>query len=70
MIKLYTAKYMLVVNKPVKFIIGAKDVIHDLGLAHFRMKMDAVPGIPTTMWFTPKYTTGEMKAKYGDGFQL
>jgi cytochrome c oxidase subunit 2 len=25
------------------------------------MKMDAVPGIPTTMWFTPKYTTAEMK---------
>ena len=23
--------------------------------------MDAVPGIPTTMWFTPKYTTKEMK---------
>jgi cytochrome c oxidase subunit 2 len=32
------------------------------------MKMDAVPGIPTTMWFTPKYTTREMKAKYGDDF--
>ena len=66
-------KYVLgevhvVVNKPVKFIIGSKDVIHDFGLAHFRMKMDAVPGIPTTMWFTPKYTTREMKAKYGDDF--
>jgi cytochrome c oxidase subunit 2 len=58
----------VVVNKPVKFIIGSKDVIHDFGLAHFRMKMDAVPGIPTTMWFTPKYTTREMKAKYGDDF--
>ena len=30
--------------------------------------MDAVPSIPTTMWFTPKYTTREMKAKYGDDF--
>jgi len=59
----------IVVNKPVKFIIGSKDVIHDFGLAHFRMKMDAVPGIPTTMWFTPKYTTREMKAKYGDDFE-
>lgn len=58
----------VVVNKPVKFIINAKDVIHDFGLSHFRMKMDAVPGIPTTMWFTPKYTTREMKAKYGDDF--
>lgn len=25
--------------------------------------MDAVPGIPTTMWFTPKYTTKEMKER-------
>lgn len=51
----------LVKNKPVKLIIGSRDVIHDVGLSHFRMKMDAVPGIPTTMWFTPKYTTKEMK---------
>ncbi len=58
----------LVVNKPVKMIIYAKDVIHDVGLAHFRLKMDAVPGMPTTMWFTPKFTTKEMKAKYGDEF--
>jgi cytochrome c oxidase subunit II len=51
----------VVVNKPVKLIIGSRDVIHDVGLSHFRMKMDAVPGMPTTMWFTPKYTTTEMK---------
>lgn len=51
----------LVVNKPVKLIIGARDVIHDVGLPHFRMKMDAVPGIVTTMWFTPRYTTAQMK---------
>jgi cytochrome c oxidase subunit 2 len=50
----------LVVNKPVKMIIGAKDVIHDVGLVHFRMKMDAVPGTPTTMWFTPTKTTKQM----------
>lgn len=55
----------LVVNKPVKLVIGAKDVIHDVGLAHFRMKMDAVPGTPTTMWFTPKYTTKQMAEKTG-----
>lgn len=51
----------IVKNRPVKFIIGSRDVIHDVGLPHFRMKMDAVPGIPTTMWFTPLYTTKEMK---------
>jgi len=58
----------LIVGRPVKFIIGAKDVIHDVGLVHFRMKMDAVPGLPTTMWFTPKFTTRQMKEKYGQDF--
>lgn len=53
----------LVVNKPVRLVIGAKDVIHDVGLAHFRLKMDAVPGTPTTMWFTPTITTREMREK-------
>lgn len=56
----------LVVNKPVKLIIGAKDVIHDVGLAHFRMKMDAVPGTPTTMWFTPTKTSKQMIDETGN----
>jgi len=51
----------LIKDKPVRLIINSRDVIHDVGLPHFRMKMDAVPGTPTTMWFTPKYTTEEMK---------
>ena len=56
----------LVVNKPVRLIINAKDVIHDVGLSHFRLKMDAVPGTPTTMWFTPTKTTADMKRDTGD----
>lgn len=56
----------LVVNKPVKLVINSQDVIHDVGLTHFRMKMDAVPGIPTTLWFTPKYTTEDMKTRTGN----
>lgn len=63
-----TGEMHIVVNKPVKLVIYAKDVIHDVGLAHFRMKMDAVPGIPTTLWFTPKFTTREMREKYGPDF--
>jgi cytochrome c oxidase subunit 2 len=53
----------LEVNKPVKLIIGSRDVIHDVGLVFFRQKMDAVPGTPTTMWFIPKFTTAQMKEK-------
>lgn len=56
----------VVVNKPVKLIIHSQDVIHDVGLPAFRMKMDAVPGIPTTLWFTPLYTTKEMRTKTGN----
>ena len=52
----------VVVNKPVKLLIGSRDVIHDVGLPHFRLKMDAVPGITTTLWFIPTITTEEMKA--------
>jgi cytochrome c oxidase subunit 2 len=61
-----TTEMHLPVGKSVKLVIHAQDVIHDVGLSHFRMKMDAVPGIPTTMWFTPKYTTEEMRQKTGN----
>lgn len=56
----------LVKDKPVELIIGSRDVIHDVGLAHFRMKMDAVPGIMSRLWFTPLFTTEEMKQKTGN----
>ncbi len=60
------AEMHLPVGIPVKLVINAQDVIHDVGLNHFRMKMDAVPGIPTTLWFTPKYTTEDMKVRTGN----
>ncbi|MEI8052326.1 MAG: cytochrome c oxidase subunit II [Bacteroidota bacterium] len=63
---LHTNEMHLPVNRPVKLVINAMDVIHDVGLPHFRMKMDAVPGIPTTMWFTPQYTTEQMKKRTGN----
>lgn len=54
------------VGVPVKMVIHSMDVIHDVGLPHFRLKMDAVPGIPTTQWFTPKITTADMRKKTGN----
>lgn len=51
----------LIKDRPAKLIINSRDVVHSVGLPHFRLKMDAVPGTPTTLWFTPKYTTEEMK---------
>lgn len=61
-----SAPMHLVVGKPVKLIIGAKDVIHSVGLPHFRLKMDAVPGTPTTLWFTPIKTTKDMIKETGN----
>jgi cytochrome c oxidase subunit II len=45
----------------VDMTIQSRDVIHDVGLTHFRMKMDAVPDMPTKLKFTPRLTTEEMR---------
>jgi len=55
-----------IVNQPLKMIINSRDVIHDVGIVEFRMKMDAVPGTPTTMWFTPLFTTEQKKISSGN----
>jgi cytochrome c oxidase subunit 2 len=39
------------VGQPVKLIIGSEDVLHSFYVPAFRVKMDAVPGRTTTMWF-------------------
>jgi cytochrome c oxidase subunit 2 len=39
------------VGQPVKLIIGSEDVIHSYYVPAFRVKMDAVPGRTTQMWF-------------------
>ncbi len=56
----------LIKNVPVELIIGSRDVLHDVGLAHFRMKIDAVPGVMTRMWFTPIKSTNDMIQETGN----
>lgn len=51
---------------PVQLVINSRDVVHSVGLPHFRMKMDAVPGITTTIWFTPTITTQQMVDRTGN----
>jgi cytochrome c oxidase subunit II len=46
----------LPVDKPVKFDLRSKDVLHDFAVAQFRVKMDMVPGMVTYLWFTPTRT--------------
>lgn len=51
----------LPVNKKVRVRIMARDVLHNFYLPHFRVKMDAVPGLPTYFVFTPTKTTEEYR---------
>ena len=53
-------------GKPVEFQIRARDVLHSVFAPHFRLKMDAVPGMPTRFWFTPTKTTAEMRVETGN----
>ena len=52
---------VLPVNKKVRVRITSRDVLHNFYLPHFRVKMDAVPGIPTYFIFTPTKTTEEYR---------
>lgn len=57
----FANEIVLIKDKPVLMKLGALDVLHSFYLPHFRVKMDCVPGIPTQFYFTPKYTTEEMR---------
>lgn len=48
-------------GKPVLFKIRARDVIHSVYAPHFRLQMNAVPGMPTKFWFTPTKSTEDMR---------
>ncbi len=50
-------------GKPVLFKIRARDVLHSFYAPHFRMKMDAVPGMPTRFWMVPTKSTAEMRTE-------
>lgn len=51
------------VGKEVLLRIRAKDVLHSVFIPHLRVKMDAVPGMPTHFRFTPTKTTTEMRTE-------
>ncbi|GAA4468532.1 cytochrome c oxidase subunit II [Nibrella saemangeumensis] len=56
-----TTELHIPVNKPVLLKIRARDVLHSVFIPHLRVKMDAVPGMPTRFWFVADKTTDEMK---------
>jgi cytochrome c oxidase subunit 2 len=53
-------------GKQVLLKIRAKDVLHSVFLPHFRVKMDAVPGMTTLFKFTATKTTQEMREETGN----
>ncbi|EOZ92365.1 Cytochrome c oxidase polypeptide II [Indibacter alkaliphilus LW1] len=53
-------------GEPVLFKIRARDVLHSVFAPHMRLKMDAVPGMPTRFWFTATKTTDEMRRETGN----
>lgn len=50
-------------GQPVLFKIRARDVIHSVYAPHFRLQMNAVPGMPTHFWFVPTKSTADMRAE-------
>ena len=52
---------VLPVNTSIRINIHAQDVIHSVYLPHFRVQMNAVPGLPTFFKFTPTITTEDMR---------
>ncbi len=53
-------------GKEVLLKIRARDVLHSVFLPFQRVKMDAVPGMPTHFKFITNKTTEEMRAETGD----
>lgn len=59
-------KIYLPKGRPVLFKIRAVDVLHSVFAPHFRLKMDAVPGMRNEFWFVPEISTEEMRTKTGN----
>jgi len=59
----HPAEIVLPKGKKVRVRITAKDVLHNFDLPHFRVKMDAIPGLPTYFVFTPTTTTAEYRER-------
>ncbi|WP_423395994.1 c-type cytochrome [Burkholderia sp. LMG 21824] len=43
----------LPLNRPIQVLTRSRDVLHDFYVPQFRARMNMVPGMVTTFWFTP-----------------
>ena len=46
----------LPIGRPVIIELSSKDVIHSFGIPAMRVKQDVVPGLRSSIWFTPTMT--------------
>ena len=60
----HPSEIVLPVGKKVRVRINSRDVLHNFYLPQFRVKMDAVPGMPTYFVFTPTVTSDSMRSRY------
>ncbi|MCB0706385.1 MAG: OmpA family protein [Saprospiraceae bacterium] len=60
---IHPSEIVLPVGKKVRVRITARDVLHNFDMPHFRVKMDAVPGMPTYFIFEPQITSEEYRQR-------
>ncbi len=54
------------VNREINLQMRSRDVIHSAYMPHFRVQMNAVPGMTTQFTFTPTITTDSMRTVVND----
>lgn len=62
----HPSKIVLPVGMKVRVRITSRDVLHNFYLPFQRVKMDAVPGMPTHFVFTPTITTVDFRKQLGE----
>lgn len=61
-----SAELVMPVGEEIELVINSRDVIHSVYLPHFRVQMNAVPGMSTRFHFKPTVTTAKMKEITGN----
>ena len=62
----FSTELVMPVGEEIELVINSRDVIHSVYLPHFRVQMNAVPGMTTRFHFKPTITTTKMKEITGD----
>lgn len=59
--QIVSGEFHIPVGKTIEFHLRSQDVLHGAYMPYFRIQMNTVPGMTTTMKFKPTITTKEMK---------